>query len=88
MARQVVFRPEAEDEVLEAFEWYENRRAGLGNEFAQAVDEIITRIIENPLAYHLAHQSPFGAGYDRSNARRSRPTPHPRLRQHHPARDR
>jgi plasmid stabilization system protein ParE len=52
----VVFRPEAEDEVLEAFEWYENRRAGLGKEFAQAVDEIISRIIENPLAYQRAYK--------------------------------
>jgi plasmid stabilization system protein ParE len=52
----VVFRPEAEEEVLEAFEWYENRRAGLGKEFAQAVDEIISRIIENPLAYQRAYK--------------------------------
>ena len=28
---------------------YETRRAGLGKEFAQAVDEIISRIVDNPL---------------------------------------
>ena len=54
--RQVVFRPEAEDEVLEAREWYEARRAGLGKEFAQAVDEIVSRIVENPLAYQGAYK--------------------------------
>jgi len=52
----VVFRPEAEDEVLEARAWYETRRPGLGKEFAQAVDEIISRIVDNPLAYQRAHK--------------------------------
>jgi plasmid stabilization system protein ParE len=52
----VVFRPEAEDEVLEAREWYEKRRPGLCNEFAQAVDEIVSRIVENPLVYQRAHK--------------------------------
>ena len=56
MARQVVFRPQAEDEVLEAREWYETRRSGLGKEFAQAVDETISRIIENPRAYPRAYK--------------------------------
>lgn len=49
MARQVVFRPEAEGEVVEARSWYEGRRAGLGREFAQAIDEIVNRIVEHPL---------------------------------------
>ena len=56
MTRQVVFRPEAEDEVLEAREWYETRRPGLGKEFAQAVDEMVSRISENPLAYQRAYK--------------------------------
>jgi len=56
VARQVVFRPEAEDEVLEAREWYEARRPGLGKEFAQAVDEVLDRIVKNPRAYQRAHK--------------------------------
>ena len=51
MTRQVVFRPQAEDEVLAARQWYELRRAGLGQEFAQAVDVLVGRIVENPLAF-------------------------------------
>ena len=50
----MVFRPEAEDEVLQAREWYEKRRWGLGHEFAQAVDDIISRIVDNPLMYQRA----------------------------------
>lgn len=52
----MVFRPEAEDEVLEAREWYETRRSGLGTEFAQAIDETISRIVEHPLSYQRAHK--------------------------------
>ena len=52
----MVFRPEAEDEVLGARDWYETRRSGLGKEFAQAVDEIIGHIVENPLAYQRTYK--------------------------------
>lgn len=56
MRWQVVFRPEAEDELLEAREWYETRRSGLGQQFAQAVDELVSRIVENPLVYQRAYK--------------------------------
>ena len=45
VTRQVVFRPEAEDEVLEAFEWYEKRRAGLGKEFDPVVAISVCRVL-------------------------------------------
>jgi hypothetical protein len=51
VALRVVFRPQAEDEVLEVREWYELRRAGLGYEFGQAVNSLVQRIITNPPAY-------------------------------------
>jgi plasmid stabilization system protein ParE len=47
----VVFRPEAEGEVLKARQWYESRSEGLGGRFAAAVDALIARIAENPLAF-------------------------------------
>ena len=55
MTRQVVFRPEAEDEVLATRAWYEARRWGLGKEFAQAVNELVSRIVDAPMAYQRAH---------------------------------
>ena len=51
MVRQVVFRPQAEDEILEARQWYESRQTGLGRAFGQAADEIVSRIAANPLAF-------------------------------------
>ena len=55
MTRRVVFRPQAEDDALEVRTWYEARREGLGREFGGAVDELVMRIADNPLAFQLAH---------------------------------
>ena len=33
MTTEIVFRPEAESELIEAYEWYEGRQPGLGNDF-------------------------------------------------------
>lgn len=55
MTPAVVFRPQAEDEVLEARQWYESRSTGLGNRFAAAVDAVIDRIVANPLACQRVH---------------------------------
>ena len=55
MALAIVFRPQAEDELLEVRQWYEARRAGLGREFGEAVDSLINRIAANPLAFPRVH---------------------------------
>ena len=55
MALQVVFRPQAEDEVLEVRHWYESRRPGLGQEFGRALDLLIARIAASPLAFPRVH---------------------------------
>lgn len=55
MSRRVVFRPQAEDEALEIHRWYESRRAGLGREFARAVDRLVARMADNPVAFPCVH---------------------------------
>ena len=39
MKWEVVARPQAEDDIIEAAVWYENQRAGLGDEF---IEELVT----------------------------------------------
>ena len=51
MTLDVVFRPEAEDEVLQVRRWYDGRREGLGDEFAVEVAALVARIVANPLAF-------------------------------------
>lgn len=48
---QLVFRPEALQELLDAQAWYEARSVGLGFEFARAVDAAVARALRTPLAF-------------------------------------
>lgn len=48
---QLVFRPEAQAELLEAQAWYEARSPGLGFEFARAIDAAVTRALRTPLTF-------------------------------------
>ena len=41
----------ARQEILEAWEWYEDKQVGLGDEFAAEVEKKITFILNNPLQY-------------------------------------
>ena len=51
MNRRVDFRPQAAAEAIEAREWYEGRRAGLGDQFETALAETVEQIAANPLLY-------------------------------------
>ena len=51
MTPRFVFRPAARAELMEAREWYEARRVGLGHEFASSIDATITHIAERPDLY-------------------------------------
>ncbi|MFN0074207.1 MAG: hypothetical protein ACKVVP_22225 [Chloroflexota bacterium] len=58
MTLRVVFRPEAEDEVLEVRQWYESRSVGLGQGFGHALDALIARIADNPHVFpHVRNES-------------------------------
>ena len=53
MTRRIHFRPQAEDEVLEARRWYEERKPGLGTDFGDAVSDTISRVADNPFEFPL-----------------------------------
>ncbi|MDI6800644.1 MAG: type II toxin-antitoxin system RelE/ParE family toxin [Thermodesulfovibrionales bacterium] len=48
MKYKVIVRPEAEDDLKEAFSWYEDKRTGLGYDFLLQVDAGINFINRNP----------------------------------------
>lgn len=54
MSLPVVLRPEAQADLVAARDWYEHQQSGLGEAFAGAVEEIVTRIGEMPEMYALA----------------------------------
>ncbi len=66
------FHPEAKEEFLEAIDYYESRRRGLGLEFANGINSTIQRIIQFPSAWSefsektrrcLDQRFPFGIIY-------------------------
>ncbi|MBI5603539.1 MAG: type II toxin-antitoxin system RelE/ParE family toxin [Deltaproteobacteria bacterium] len=72
MTREIVFRPEAESELIEAYEWYEGRQLGLGNDFLLCVEAALSSLQRNPALYPvvskqvrraLIHRFPFGIYY-------------------------
>lgn len=48
--------PEAEADLLEAFEWYEKQREGLGAEFMECVDDALVRISHQPELHAPGYQ--------------------------------
>ena len=43
MSHRIIVLDEAEDELIAAQRWYENQRAGLGQEFRKAIEGEIAR---------------------------------------------
>ncbi|MFH0795360.1 MAG: type II toxin-antitoxin system RelE/ParE family toxin [bacterium] len=66
------FHPEAETELAEAIDFYEDREAGLGEDFALEVQYTIQNILSYPRAWPavaddvrrcLTHRFPYGVLY-------------------------
>ncbi len=55
MALPLAFRPRVGQDLAGAFGWYEERRAGLGEEFLRAVDASFDAIEEFPEMFARVH---------------------------------
>jgi hypothetical protein len=51
--RRVAVRPQARFELIEAAEWYDDRRNGLGAALVTAFEQTIGRIVRSPLGYQI-----------------------------------
>ncbi|MEW6360033.1 MAG: type II toxin-antitoxin system RelE/ParE family toxin [Planctomycetota bacterium] len=56
MAAELVIAPEAVQDISEAYEWYENCRRGLGEEFLSCVEASIQRICRTPELHAKVHE--------------------------------
>jgi plasmid stabilization system protein ParE len=48
---RIIIRPEAEGDIAETREWYEERQRGLSLEFRSALDDTMSSIAGNPELY-------------------------------------
>jgi len=51
MDAELIFAPEAEQDLAEAYNWYEGRRPGLGEDFLSCVDASVQKICRDPKLY-------------------------------------
>ncbi len=55
MKKQLIIRPEAENEMAEAFDWYELRSSGLGFDFLLCVEAVLNSIVRMPNKFPQVH---------------------------------
>ncbi len=51
MAYSIEIRPLAATEIIEAYDWYEEQRLGLGDEFLEDLDHFYDTLQTNPLTF-------------------------------------
>ena len=57
MAAELIIAPEVEQDLAEAYAWYEARRVGLGEEFLSCVDGCMAAICRMPETYTIVHEN-------------------------------
>jgi plasmid stabilization system protein ParE len=56
MIYRVIVRPDAEDDLKEAYSWYEDMRTGLGYDFLLQVDAGLNFIARNPNIHPIEYK--------------------------------
>ena len=57
MAAELIVAPEAEQDIAEAYGWYEGQRVGLGEDFLSCVDACIQGILRDPELRRVVHET-------------------------------
>jgi plasmid stabilization system protein ParE len=52
----LIIRPEAENELIDAIDWYEARGPGMGAELLRCVEASFSRIVRHPESYPVIHR--------------------------------
>lgn len=56
MIERVIFTPEADDDVVGSYDWYEGREPGLGEDFLRSVEACVRGIQRHPEMYPARHR--------------------------------
>jgi plasmid stabilization system protein ParE len=56
MSLPLVFHPAVRGEIDDAYRWYEQRQAGLGQDFLAALDEVFNRLQQTPEAHQVIYR--------------------------------
>ena len=73
----IEFDPRAERDVISAVQWYDQQQHGLGDRFAEKLDDLLERIVSQPRSYRriasgvrrgLLRQFPYAVYYELTNS--------------------
>ena len=56
MSLPLILRPEAEEDLLDAYRWYDEQVPGLGPRFLEAVERALGQIERNPELYSVVYE--------------------------------
>ena len=56
MSYPLLIKPEAELDIRDAYQYYEESQPGLGSEFVRAIDACFAKIGRSPLAHSALHK--------------------------------
>jgi toxin ParE1/3/4 len=56
MTFRVRIRASARDDIREAFDWYEQQSAGLGEQFVAELDHVFERLTSDPRIYQVVYK--------------------------------
>lgn len=57
MNKEIIIRPEAESDLLDAHKWYEDRSKGLGSDFLRSIEATIASIKRYPKMYPQVYKN-------------------------------
>jgi hypothetical protein len=60
MSHQLIIRPEAEEDLLNARQWYERQRPGLGGAFMLSVEAAMEEIRRRPMSFPIVRKQARG----------------------------
>lgn len=52
----LVFHPDVQGEIDDSYRWYEQKRAGLGQDFLASLDEVFNRLQQTPEAHQVIYK--------------------------------
>ena len=52
----IIFKEDTSDEIAEAYDWYENKKQGLGEQFLDSLENTLELLQKNPKYYSFIHQ--------------------------------
>jgi toxin ParE1/3/4 len=57
MSIPLIIRPEAEEDIKDAFSWYESQRTGLGIELVRCIDAAFGSVVNDPELYGILYRN-------------------------------